>query len=92
MITIPVEYIVIALIITLLVLWALIDSFIIAPIRYYIFDQRLYKYTKIRSYGATIVRTKWCKSDEEALTHYDRYEFVECIYPVKHEKKIKPSS
>lgn len=90
MITVPIEYILIILIIIVIFLAIWIDSFIITPFKYYILRKRLYKYTKIPSHGELIVKTKWCKSDEKALSYYGLYEFVECIYPKKHKKIIKP--
>lgn len=89
MVIIPVEYLVIAGIVLLITLYYLLLKYIISPMKAF-FGKRLYEYTRIPSAGQLIKIQKWFYSDEEALSDSKGYDFVYCIYPKKHKKKLKP--
>jgi len=72
------------------ILWEIFKIYIIHPFKAYVLGERLYEYEKIPSHGDIIKKQRWCKSDEEALDNYMWYEFVECVYPEKHRKKLRP--
>lgn len=57
----------------------------------YILGYMHYKYEKLMSTGGIAVKYMWHKTDEEALKHYDWYEFVEITYPKRHKRRVKPN-
>lgn len=80
--------ILILIIVVAVTLLYLVYSIIASKVRM-LLGYKLYEYTKIPAYGNLIVKRMWHKSDEEALKHYDWYEFVEDI-TLKPKRRIKP--
>jgi len=77
-------------IIALIVLYFLIQMFIISPIRAHVFGLRLYEYSRYGSnfYSSDNTReTKWYRSDAKALENIpEGLKRVSIIYPKKHER------
>lgn len=90
MITIPIGLIIGIGALLLFILYAILERFVLMPFRYYVLGKKLYKYTKISSRGGVIEKVEWCKSEKEALSNCTWYEFVDCTYPAKYSKRVKP--
>lgn len=74
----------------LYILYLLIYFFIYRPIKAHLFGYSYYKYEKLLSTGGIATKYMWHKTDDEALKHYNWYEFAEIIYPQKHKRRVRP--
>ena len=72
-------------VVVLIILWTLIEHFVIPPIKAYVFGLKRYEYENTNGRR----HYKWYKSDEEALHDLKRWDFVRRIYPDR--KRIKPN-
>lgn len=71
--------------VALIVLWTLIQYFVIPPIKAYVFGLKRYEYKNTSGRKHYI----WYKSDEKAIEELKRWDFVTRVYPDR--KRIKPN-
>lgn len=71
--------------VALIVLWTLIQHFLIPPIKAYVFGLKRYEYKNTSGRERYI----WYKSDEKAIEVLKNWDFVTRVYPDR--KRIKPN-